>query len=1429
MAAVVIRGTPYPIVLPKLSDPRLHLAATITSLQVIGQVGFHFQVSIAQIFVSLATCAVLEAGIALWRQRVFLWPASALLTGNGVAFILRVPGTRHGDWWTMRGWWIFVATAAVSLLSKYVVKWRGDHIFNPSNIGLVLCFLILGRNRADPLDFWWGPMSVWLGLALAIILAGGFLILSRLKLLWIALAFWVSFGAGIGVLAASGHAMTAHWHLGPITGFHFWWVLVTSPEVLVFLFFMITDPKTAPQGPRARVAYAVALGLLGAMLIAPTTTEFASKVALLSALVIVCAAKALLQAVPVRVDRTRLALAAAAGLAAWTGVVVFASGHAAFIASPPLPPGRLPPISILPSPGVQTQLSRPTAELIAHYLLAAEHASTTDALRIHLEPGTDQSPPTAVAQLGDRTFRLHLTGSGAWTLAAGTRAPGPLLAAPSTTALAGNRLTDVAASVGLDFRQGSFHFGISNDYEAMMGGGVCWLDYNNDGWQDLFVVNSYSSADTSEWQSHGGLPRTALFENVHGSFHNVTAKAHAGLQVQGNGCVAADLNGDGRPDLIVTTTNGIDLLWNNGNGTFTEGARAAGMTASGWYTGVAVADVNGDGRPDVFIAGYSVPNDPVPNSVAGFPTNLVGVRDLLYLNEGNDASGHARFREVGVQAGLESSQFRHGLGAAFIDYNADGRPDLYVANDEDPNQLYENVPWPGGAQADPGGLGFRFEERAAAEGVADPFAGMGIASTYGAGGRLDLFVSNSRGEPPAAFRARTATGSPAFANARPNFDPALGTGSAGWGASFVDLSNSGDPALVLASGAIPVTNLAADAEPVRVLAPVARGDTSNGSFGNARGILGPAGLRLNGRGLAAADAGNNGRLEIAVNSIGGKLVLLRTSGPSGHWLDVKLERFSPGAVVTVVLPSGRRLSRAVQAGSSYLSSDDPRVHFGLGAATKVTRLTVRYPWGGESRLADVPADQIVQVAAPAPAPVPNLTSHSYLLAGCTPANLHGGSIARVWDNAAVAELRAGNAAEPMQARDLFDASAAMWDAWAAYDPQARGYFVTEKASSPDVQAAREVAISYAAYRLLLWRASFESNLSRTFALLTGELTSLCYSPGFTSTSGDSPAALGNRIAAAAIAAGEHDGSGEALRYADPSYTPMNAPLIVSQPISTVHDATFWQPLALAQIAPQGLAAVPAQVQTFVGARWGHVRGFGLPASAKGLPIDPGPPPFGDPSAAAYKNAAVAAIRATAEPSAPQTDASPLGWNAAAGSLPAGPAAAARLRQDVRVDFALNGALEDAAIASFGAKRTYQAPRPISMIRYLAFQGQSSDPKGPAYSPDGLPLVPGLVKLVNGNVEVLSRGRWVLGASWSPPAATPASPGWVSAGSAFASAADEVLTALTGRSFNPRAARASSAGVANGIETPADERAGRALGARAGKLAQTQALRYFAGR
>jgi len=374
-----IRGTAYPVLLPTLRDARLHLAAVIVSLQVLGQVSFGFTLSIAQ--------------IVFRRQRVIMWPASALLTGNGVAFVLRVPGTEHGDWWSLRGWWIFAGAAAVALLSKHVIRFRGGHVFNPSNIGLVVFFLALGASRADPLALWWGPMSPWLALALGIIVAGGFAILGRLHLVEIAVGFWLAFAAGAAILAASGHEMTAAWHLGAIADWEFWRVLVFSPEVLVFLFFMITDPKTIPAGRAGRRAYSVGIGLLAVLLIAPLSTEFGTKVALLGALALVCVARPLAEwlgsarGLPREAARARrwnlapagatrraaLAATALSMAAAFASLVVLAGiparpSEAASV--PAVTEPALPDVTIVASDGFATELDRGTALQIARDVVA---------------------------------------------------------------------------------------------------------------------------------------------------------------------------------------------------------------------------------------------------------------------------------------------------------------------------------------------------------------------------------------------------------------------------------------------------------------------------------------------------------------------------------------------------------------------------------------------------------------------------------------------------------------------------------------------------------------------------------------------------------------------------------------------------------------------------------------------------------------------------------------------------------------------------------------------------------------------------------------------------------------------------------------------------------------------------------------------------
>jgi hypothetical protein len=498
-------------------------------------------------------------------------------------------------------------------------------------------------------------------------------------------------------------------------------------------------------------------------------------------------------------------------------------------------------------------------------------------------------------------------------------------------------------------------------------------------------------------------------------------------------------------------------------------------------------------------------------------------------------------------------------------------------------------------------------------------------------------------------------------------------------------------------------------------------------------------------------------------------------------------------VVTVPLVPGKQtLSQEVRAGSSYLSSEDPRVHFGLGPYTRVANVTVHYPWGGESVLRNVRADRIVDVKVP-PRRVAHVpTPASYRLPACTAAT-HGRSLATVWQQTAAAALRSGDASEPVQARDLYDLSTAMWKALSA---------------APKNTAARNATLSYAAYRVLLWHASFDSNLSRTFAQLTGRMRALCYSPDFASTYGGSPAALGNRIAAAVVAAGRHDGSNESLHFADPTFTSRNLPLVIHSNVSTEEDSTFWVPLALGTVQPHSLSPVPARVQSFVGAEWGHVRSFALPHSRRGLPIDPGAPPLGDPSGRAYKQQALAVLRATSAKGAPERLWSPLDWSGLAAHEATG-----NLARDVRLYLGVDAALNDAAVAAWGAKRAYPAPRPISIIRYAAFQGQSSNRKSKheAYTPDGLPLVPGLVEYRGGKLEVLSGGRWVEGAAWTPPVATPPSPGAVAEGSAFAYAAGRVLAELTGRSFASRIHAASMAPLRDGIDVPSDVTAGRKVG------------------
>ena len=498
------------------------------------------------------------------------------------------------------------------------------------------------------------------------------------------------------------------------------------------------------------------------------------------------------------------------------------------------------------------------------------------------------------------------------------------------------------------------------------------------------------------------------------------------------------------------------------------------------------------------------------------------------------------------------------------------------------------------------------------------------------------------------------------------------------------------------------------------------------------------------------------------------------------------------------------------------------------------------------------------------------------------------SVARRWDEALLDAIRRALPNPPVHARNLFHTSVAMWDAWAAYDPTASGYIVKEKDTAPDIAAARDEAISYAAYHVLTARYIKAVGASDSLSEFDNVMDSMCYPLDVTTTDGNSPAAVGNRIAKAVLAYGLTDGSNESGGYADPSYKPVNPPLVVDNSGTTMVDPNRWQPLQIAHMISQNGIPVTNGVQQNVAPQWGHVESFGLPpGGTNGVPIDPGPEPrLGDPATdQIFKDQAVEVIRdssyldptnpttidispavrgnnslgsndgqgysvnpSTGQPYAPDvvnlgdfgrvmaefwadgpnSETPPGHWNVLANYASdklapnlkiggTGPVVD-RLQWDVKLYLALNGAVHDAAIAAWGLKGYYDTSRPISIIRYMGGLGQSSDPNGPSYNKEGLPLVPGLIEVITpessapgqrhaalaafvGQIAIYAWGgnpvdpktqiggvKWILAADWVPyqlpTFVTPSFSAYVSGHSSFSRAAAEVLVGFTGSQYFP---------------------------------------------
>jgi hypothetical protein len=503
-----------------------------------------------------------------------------------------------------------------------------------------------------------------------------------------------------------------------------------------------------------------------------------------------------------------------------------------------------------------------------------------------------------------------------------------------------------------------------------MSGGVALLDYDNDGRLDIFLVDSLTVDTARDAQAS----HSALYHNKgDGTFENVAARAGVEHSGWGMGVCAADVDGDGWVDLYVTAFERNHLYHNNHDGTFTDIAESAGVAGGGWSAGCAFGDYDRDGRLDLFVSRYvKVDLDHLPEfgkgktceyrgvAVQCGPRGLPGEGDLLYHNDGN---GH--FTEVGAKAGVADPKGYFGLGVAWFDANGDGWPDLYVANDSTPSFLYLNQK-DGTFKESAFSMGVAVSEDGAEQG------GMGVAiGDYLGTGRFSIFKTNFSEEynnlyrndgdhfTDVSFRSGTAASSLPFV---------------GWGAAFLDYDNDGRQDLLVVNGHVYPQ---IDEAPLGVSAPYRQRrllyhNKGDGTFDEVAARYGPALTepRVQ-RGMAIGDLDDDGRIDVVVNDLdGGPQVLHNEMAGTGHWLTVKLAGRAPntsaiGAVVT--LKAGALTQkRLVQSGTGYLSQDDLRPHFGLGAETQAEWIEVLWADQTTTRLDKVKADRIVEITQAAP-------------------------------------------------------------------------------------------------------------------------------------------------------------------------------------------------------------------------------------------------------------------------------------------------------------------------------------------------------------------------------------------------------------------------------------------------------------------------------
>lgn len=522
--------------------------------------------------------------------------------------------------------------------------------------------------------------------------------------------------------------------------------------------------------------------------------------------------------------------------------------------------------------------------------------------------------------------------------AAAPPAPGPI------------RFAEVTAKAGIRFQHSFGAEKLGSLLESTGGGGV-WFDYNNDGYPDLYVVSGkplekgmhpYPLKKAPETPPHNHLYRN----NGNGTFTDVTAQAGLAPDLFSMGAVAADYDNDGWVDLLVTGYGRVILYHNKGNGTFEDATAKAGLQVPGWSIGAAWLDYDRDGCVDLFVGRY-VKFDPAYRAYYAAdnypgPLDYAAETNVLLHNNCNGT-----FTDATARAGMAEFKSR-AMGVTAADFDQDGYPDIYVANDKTENFLFHNE------------RNGTFTEMAVRAGVAfgqngENTSAMGpVFLDFDHDGKTDLWVSDSKYN-----RLMRNVDGLKFQDVTERAGISqLAAQYVSWGTGAHDFDNDGQDDIFIVHGGL-IHGIPQEHSVFRNL--------GGWKFQDVSATAGPFfDVKTVGRGACFADYDNDGKMDVFIVNLGGPGTLLRNTSPgANHWIGFKLagkksNRDGIGARVEIVAGGGRQQRERI-AGSGYLSQDDGRVHFGLGAAAKVEQVTVAWPSGIRQVLHDVAADRVITI------------------------------------------------------------------------------------------------------------------------------------------------------------------------------------------------------------------------------------------------------------------------------------------------------------------------------------------------------------------------------------------------------------------------------------------------------------------------------------